>query len=986
LLFLTSALAVAWPAMAQSRLTPIKVSAGPLPRTLQEIARQTGAELLFDRNLVAGRQAPRIEANTTAIAALRMALAGANLSVRQAASGALIIEAATTPPLAEPDVAVSELLVIGRHTQNFDIRRQELDIQPYRVFTGEQITSAHVDDLGQFFDTRVTTNTTLPLATSGLSLTANSVIDLRGLGPDQTLVLIDGRRMPDFPNTNFGFTQTDLNALPLHAVDRVETLTGSAGGIYGFGALGGVVNVVLAHDRPGAETYVTAGVTSRGDAGRVAFEGRVEFSPDHGATEVMLDVGFSRSAPLTNGQRGYVVRDRTTTYRVDPSDDLLLAPHGNAIDVWSLGDENLVLKPEYGGAALGSTVTFLPRNFEGAPADLAAALIGHAGQYDLSLSPEDAASYVAPNPKLGSVLLNVRHQFGGGVEAYFDGIMLWDHSVDVDHNAPGTELLLFPSSPLDPFEQAVFVTYPGPATAVTKANLDSSRFTFGVVAPLPREWRATAEATWGQARFKGVVSDTLDFGPPDGLNPFGSWTQFEQALINAQQSGYEAFDTHTNYLEQSVRLAGPVFRTPAGPATLTLLAEHRTETIPSYAATITGVFSGLAQTGPFAPQTVSMTSLYAELRSRVFAEAAPSPLLKGLEVQLAVRNDRQTSDFSTVPTDLTAPRLHITAAGTSYTVGAKVTPLPWLMLRASFATGQTPPPEQALITTTDFGLLTDPKRGGDFAFVPAENTGGSPNLKNIRASTASVGVVLTPFGPRGPRVSVDYSHISKTGDVEFLNDQTVVDNEDALPQRVQRGPLTDEDRALGYTAGPITFVDATAINGISTRVQTLDTRFDWSFPVRWGWLHLYSAATYNFDKTVKPVFESDVQFDGYYGGPLYWRVDGGFDWSIGSLTIGANVQYYDSYNINSPGSTDDLQVALQGSDHIPAQTYLDLHVSKRFHRSGGLASDLKVDVGLSNVLDTSPPRAYSNLGIGAAISPYGDPRRRRFEVALSALF
>ena len=66
-----SALALAGPLLAQSHLTSIKVSAGPMSHTLQEIARQTGAELLFDRNLLMGLQAGKLDVNTTPLAALR---------------------------------------------------------------------------------------------------------------------------------------------------------------------------------------------------------------------------------------------------------------------------------------------------------------------------------------------------------------------------------------------------------------------------------------------------------------------------------------------------------------------------------------------------------------------------------------------------------------------------------------------------------------------------------------------------------------------------------------------------------------------------------------------------------------------------------------------------------------------------------------------------------------------------------------------------
>jgi iron complex outermembrane receptor protein len=993
------ALAFASPALADPYPTPIKVSAGPLSRTLQEIARQSGGELLFDHNLVAGLQARKIDANT----AVQAALAGTKLSVRRVASGALIIEPPSAPPLARQDVAVSEVLVVGHRTQNADIRRHETDIQPYHVITGDQITAAHVDTIGQYFDTHVATDSFLRLAGTSQFSEGNSQIDLRGLGTDETLVLIDGRRMPGFAFSSYspfphgasatlsGFTQADLNALPLHGVDRIETLTGSAGGIYGYGALGGVVNVVLAHDRPGAELNMTTGVSSRGDAGRVSLEGRVEFSPDHGATEVTLDGGLSRSQPLTAGQRDYLAKDRQETYRNDPSDFLtFFQPNGNSIAAFDLfSTENLVLKPEYGGAALGSPFTLLPTGFEGTAKDLGAALASRAGQLDLGLSKGEAASTIIPSSELGSLLMNVRHEFGGGFEAYFDGIMLWNHSRTVDHSVL-SELLMF-DSPNDPFEQDVLVSFPAThATFDTETRFNSSRFTLGVVAPLPFGWRGTAEATWGGAvysqRLRTQYEDPFAILLDDSLNPFGSWSQFQTALQSYRVSGSTAFAARTRFLEQSLRLAGPVFQTPGGTATVTVLVEHRDESIPSYGVVAVGD-DPQQPTGVVPVPSLSMgtISAYAELRAPIFADRAPLPLLRGLEVQLAVRGDSQSDAFSIDPTQPGSPRAHLTFTGASYTVGAKATPLSWLMLRGSFATSENPPPPEDLVEESSFDItFDDPKRVGDLDFFDTKNA-GSPNLKNVLATTASVGFVLTPFGPRGPQFSLDYSHIHKTHDFLLLSDVTVIAHEDYWPQRVQRGPLTDEDRALGYTAGPITLVDATAINGGSLDAQSLDARLDWSFALPVGWLHLYGAATYNFELVDRGLFSDDERWDGYAGGPLTWRANGGVDWSLGSWTIGANAQYYSSYKVNLySGDTSTIEQMLQGADTIPAQAYLDLHIRKRVHLHD---TDFRIDFGVSNVLDSAAPRETSFLGVlGTGVSDYGDLRRRRFELSVSALF
>ena len=92
-------------------------------------------------------------------------------------------------------------------------------------------------------------------------------IDLRGLDPSRTLVLLNGRR---FPNGGVGGdTSVDLNSLPLSLIDHVEVLTSGASAIYGADAVAGVVNVITRRDFRGIEMGAQQAITERGDGGIV---------------------------------------------------------------------------------------------------------------------------------------------------------------------------------------------------------------------------------------------------------------------------------------------------------------------------------------------------------------------------------------------------------------------------------------------------------------------------------------------------------------------------------------------------------------------------------------------------------------------------------------------------------------------------------------------------------------------------------------------
>ncbi|EQD35596.1 TonB-dependent receptor [mine drainage metagenome] len=94
------------------------------------------------------------------------------------------------------------------------------------------------------------------------NLSGGSALDLRGLGPDATLTLLNGHRL-----SFDGFGQAvDISQIPLAAVDRIEIVTDGASAIYGSDAVAGVANVILKPDYNGISTTVRfGGATAGGD-------------------------------------------------------------------------------------------------------------------------------------------------------------------------------------------------------------------------------------------------------------------------------------------------------------------------------------------------------------------------------------------------------------------------------------------------------------------------------------------------------------------------------------------------------------------------------------------------------------------------------------------------------------------------------------------------------------------------------------------------
>ncbi len=997
-------MAFAMPALAKPSAVRIDIPSAPLVDALLQLARQTDSELLFDSNLVRGRRSPAIRGVFTTEAALRQMLAGTNLRVRQAASGAIILEAAAPPALAAQDIAVPEILVVGRRTQNADIRRRETDVQPYRVTSRKDILGAHQDNLDQYFRSRVTANTEIVAPSQMTTGETNSEIDLRGLGPLATLILIDGRRMPAIPRIPFGFRQSDINAVPLHAIERVETLTGTAGGIYGFGALGGVVNVVLDRQFRGLALHQTVGLSERGDAFRASLEGSLGLSFNEDRTVITLFGGATRSDGLKVGERDYRVRDRELGAQNGLTQFLNSLPNGNSITVYSdfSRSKPLILKPEFGGTNLGSGYTYLPAGFAGNAGELAASLVQHAGQLDLGLSPEDARSDLNSTPETSTFLMNVRHRFDAGIEVYADAIILDNRGRFLNPGASG--IASIPANfPGNPFAQAVVIAYEQPAGQSFDVSFRTSRYTAGVTANLPFDWRGTAEASFGSLRYdryssaqtSAVTPGSMPTDPSSPVNPFGDWTAFQNALSARINFSSGTSHVHNRFREQSVRLAGPVFKLPGGPTTLSLLAERRDEYVPVHVETGTTSSGGVSRATDTSVQSRQSRTLsfYAELRPRIFGDEAPIPFLERLELQLAVRHDRQSLDFSESPTNIAVlARQRIAFSGTAYTAGLKVSPTPWLTLRGSYATGEQPPELNTLIDGESVIPISipDPKRPGtlvgDGRPIVQKNS-GSPDLKTIRASTFAVGAILSPWGETGPRLALDYSHVRRTGDVQLLGQPDVLAHEDFWPERVTRAPLSDADRARGYTVGPVTVLDSRALNAGALDVQAIDAKFEWPTSGLGGRLRFYGDATYHIRNLLTGLFRADLDRAGYRNSPLQWRANGGVDWSNGRLTLGANLQYFGPYNISVAGQVLAADAQLQGNPTVHAQTYLDLNATRRIPiPGGGLLREVTFSLGITNILNRRAPRESALNFRSPGYSRYGDPRGRRYELTISSSF
>jgi iron complex outermembrane receptor protein len=127
-------------------------------------------------------------------------------------------------------------------------------------------------------------------------------VNLRGIGPNRTLVLVDGRR-PQPANASL---VVDLNTIPSAAIERVETITGGASAVYGADALAGVVNFVLKKDFEGVDMDIQTGMTQEGDGNETRFTTLLGVNGESGNSNVMMGVEwYKREAVFQEDRQFY---------------------------------------------------------------------------------------------------------------------------------------------------------------------------------------------------------------------------------------------------------------------------------------------------------------------------------------------------------------------------------------------------------------------------------------------------------------------------------------------------------------------------------------------------------------------------------------------------------------------------------------------------------------------------------------------------------
>lgn len=255
-----SALALSAPAFAQPADQPSNAAAAerdydirsqPLSSALLRFAEQSDLQILFSQEDVAGLTSRPVRGRLTPEAALSQLLPQG--APRIEIVGDRVVRTDLPRPQHAENESDEDIVVTGTRIRGvppagsnvLGIDREEIDE------SGRTTLQDVLQTMPQVYTGSQSETTQLNSNAPGRNLALGSSVDLRGLGSDATLALLDGRRLAPAGLGNF----VDISAIPLAAIERVEILADGASATYGADAVGGVVNVMLRRDLDGAETH-----------------------------------------------------------------------------------------------------------------------------------------------------------------------------------------------------------------------------------------------------------------------------------------------------------------------------------------------------------------------------------------------------------------------------------------------------------------------------------------------------------------------------------------------------------------------------------------------------------------------------------------------------------------------------------------------------------------------------------------------------------
>lgn len=1023
-------MAVATPAQAQTR--EYRIPAGSLKSALDAYTRQSDRQVIYKVEDVRRARSSGASGNISAEAALAAVLAGTRFKAQGDSSGALAIvrnNTAGSPPAssgsrdtpssggasvatreAAEDIVAEDIVVTGSRIARTGYSQPT----PVNVISAQAIEQTGFSNVSDILNRTPQVGVGLGSANSFFNGDAGaSFINLRGLGIDRTLVLVNGRRRVSGTDLS---SAVDLSTIPANMIGRIEVITGGAAAVYGADAVTGVVNITLKQDVDGLELSARSGISSRGDAASrsVGLLFGAPVADDRGS--FTLGISYNKEDPLRANQRGFGLLQVDTFG--NPANT---GPNDGIFD--SIAVPNYRFPgTSYGGAFVvgGTRYTFdgglRPTRNDATPfGPLGFLGIGGDGFNDADFAPLRNESRVV------AALAHFDYKIADSIEFFADFQFANTKTVANLQPTFDFDLVVRRTNPLLPASVAALMDANGVSSiTVGRTNLDqgiSQRFvdrdTWTIVSGLEGDlgerfrwlgfyqygrYKATAVRT--NDRIESRFDEALDVvaGPGGGaicasataraagcqplaiLGP----TAASQAAIDYFR--YDQSRTVINTQEVAgLQLTGKPIDLPAGPVSIAVGVEYRKEALDTREDGFASQGLLFNNTGPSTSADFNVKEAFGELLIPILAD---QPFAKLLSFEGAARY----SDYNTI-------------GGTfAWKLGGQYAPVEDLRFRVTYSNSVRAPNLNELFSpgSTSGAFLLDPcdatrtnlnpNRAANCAAlgIPANFTdpragetkdirsGGNPDLNAETSRSWTVGVVATPRFLPGLSLSVDGFRINIKGAIAGVPLQSIVDGcvdgantDNAFCSLITRRA----DRAIGT-------VNVTDINIGRLSAEGVDFQANYSAdvgdvlfgePTR---LRLALAGTYLIKNELlvnsNDPSSLDVN-DGEIDNPK-WRVNVTPGIAAGPFTFDWTVRFIDKTKVNALASSEG-----RSDNNVKSRIYNDLYASL------AVTPDVKFYGGVNNLFDTDPPFSaltFQGTGRGALFDNIG----RYFFVGATAQF
>jgi iron complex outermembrane receptor protein len=783
--------------------------------------------------------------------------------------------------------------------------------------------------------------------------------NLRGIGGQYTLVMLNGRRLANFAFESFA---VDLSTIPFSAIERVEILRDGASSIYGTDAIAGVINFILRKDFRGAEVSVQGAIPQHEGGDQYQATATVGFGDlAKDSYNAFISVDWQKD-------RGLGAQDRTfgrTGYRPDMGMiNIGFGTFPGGIQRW-VGDQFLggVFPSAAAGCAPPLSIR-VPEFGDGFCAFDSAAII------DLAPPTESLTAYGR-----GVLQLAADHQLFAEYSYARRNLQLKVAPGPVSRfTSPTLTPIRYPvGGPFYPTDFAAANGFSGDLDVVFRtlelgprvdeARTEAQRVLFGAEGRLGGwDYNTAYTHSVDEARdalAHGFVSTSrLAAAMTTGLiNPFGASGDEGRRLLATTELAGESRNAKGTLDQIDFRASTQWGRLAGGPIGFAAGADARRERLDDRPAPSEII-------GDLAGDLVKLSPQHGSRRAQALFVEANLPFLTSLETQLSARYDHY-SDFG----GTTNPKIAL-----------RWQPVRELLFRGAWGTGFRAPTLvdlHGLQTESFTEPLNDPLRCDvthsalDCTVAFRTITGGNASLKPERSTQYTLGAVWEPVPTAS--ASIQYWHIELRDAVASLNPGQILENIGVFgASNVLRGPV---DPAHPTLPGPIQHIIVYQQN-----VGRLETAgFDFDAQARSPMLAFgrvsarldgsYITKSEQHLTGLSP--ESTLGKIGVLGPVPRWRHYLALDWERGPWTSTLAQTFQLGYTDAHPLPDDTLR-------RVGSYSVWDAQVGFSGVRN------LKVTVGVKNLFDRDPP--FSNGGLHGYDPAYADPRGRTYYARLTYAF